>query len=214
MKARSKSVIFLKAAVAACALLFSSAGISIATAQSKLSMTVLGPARPPMGFVQFCRTNPKECVSKATTPRQVKLTPTVFTDLDELNRRINTQVAPITDMELYGVNEYWTLPTTAGDCEDYVLLKRKVLHEAGWPEEALLVTVVRDEKGDGHAVLSVTTDQGDMILDNQNENIRNWKDTPYSYVKRQSQTNPRMWVMLGEDAPSAGVATAGQELRR
>jgi predicted transglutaminase-like cysteine proteinase len=40
------------------------------------------------------------------------------------------------------------------DCEDYVLLKRRMLMQAGWPREALLVTVVRDKKGDGHAVLN------------------------------------------------------------
>ncbi len=45
-----------------------------------------------------------------------------------------------------------------GDCEDYALLKRKMLMQAGWPREALLMTVVRDKKGEGHAVLTVKTD--------------------------------------------------------
>jgi predicted transglutaminase-like cysteine proteinase len=214
MKAHSKSVSLLKSAIVVFGFMAGTAGALPAAAQGSLAMTVLGPARPPMGYVQFCRNTPQECVSKATTPRQVKMSPALMTALDEINRRINTQITPVTDMELYGINEYWTLPTTAGDCEDYVLLKRKVLREAGWPEETLLITVVRDEKGDGHAVLTVTTDQGDLILDNQHEHIRNWRDTPYSYVKRQSQSNPRMWVMLGEDGPSTGVATANQELRR
>ncbi len=34
--------------------------------------------------------------------------------------------------------------------------------QAGWPREALLITVVRDKKGDGHAVLTVKTDKGDF----------------------------------------------------
>ena len=33
-----------------------------------------------------------------------------------------------------------------GDCENYVLLKRRLLIQSGWPREVLLVTVVRDEK--------------------------------------------------------------------
>ena len=41
--------------------------------------------------------------------------------------------------------------------------------QAGWPRQALLITVVRDKKGDGHAVLTVKTDKGEFILDNQNE---------------------------------------------
>ena len=64
------------------------------------------------------------------------------------------------------------LPTDGyGDCEDYVLLKRKMLIDAGWPREALLITVVRDRKGEGHAVLTVKTDKGELVLDNQNENV-------------------------------------------
>ena len=48
-----------------------------------------------------------------------------------------------------------------------MLLKRRMLMQAGWPREALLITVVRDKKGDGHAVLTVKTDKGEFILDNQ-----------------------------------------------
>ena len=62
-----------------------------------------------------------------------------------------------------------------------------MLIESGWPREALLITVVRDKKGDGHAVLTVKTDKGEFILDNQNEDILPWSETGYRFVKRQSQ---------------------------
>ena len=42
-----------------------------------------------------------------------------------------------------------------GDCEDYVLLKRRMLIQSGWPREALLVTVMRNEQDEGPAVLTV-----------------------------------------------------------
>ena len=65
----------------------------------------------------------------------------------------------MTDLEHWGVVERWNYPDDGyGDCEDYVLLKRRMLMQAGWPREALLITVVRDKKGDGHAVLTVKTD--------------------------------------------------------
>ncbi len=197
----------------ATAILLLGTGLTASQADNNRFMTVFSAARPPIGYTQFCRENPNDCESRATRPVHVKMDPTVFTQMDEINRAINAQITPMTDMELYGVNEYWTIPTTAGDCEDYVLLKRKKLMEAGWPEQTLLITVVRDEKGDGHAVLTVTTNQGDMILDNQSDEIKHWKNTPYAYVKRQSQQNPRMWVMVGEDNISVGVATARPELR-
>ena len=95
--------------------------------------------------------------------------------------------------------EQWDYPDDGkGDCEDYVLLKRRMLMQAGWPREALLITVVRDKKGDGHAVLTVKTNKGEFILDNQESEILPWNKTGYRFVKRQSQSDPNVWVALGE----------------
>ncbi len=111
---------------------------------------------------------------------------------------MNRAIEPITDMDHWGVAERWNYPTDGkGDCEDYVLEKRKRLIDAGWPRQALLVTVVRDKKGDGHAVLLVRTDRGDFILDNQEAKVKIWTDTGYRFVKRQSAENPNRWVSLG-----------------
>ena len=55
-------------------------------------------------------------------------------------------------------------PDVAGDCEDLVLQKRRLLVQAGWPISSLLITVARQANGDGHAVLTVLTDRGDVIL--------------------------------------------------
>ena len=116
----------------------------------------------------------------------------------------------MTDIELYGVTDYWTIPTTKGDCEDYVLLKRKLLMELGWPASALLITVVRDERGEGHAILTARTAQGDFILDNKTDEIKVWHRTRYDFVMRQSYLNPRVWMSLDPremdtSLPSAGV---------
>ena len=95
-----------------------------------------------------------------------------------------------------------------GDCEEYVLLKRKMLCDAGWPREALLVTVVRDKQGDGHAVLTVKTDKGEFILDNQNENVLAWTKTGYRFMKRQSQSDPDIWVALDDNHPAVATASS------
>ena len=89
-----------------------------------------------------------------------------------------------------------------------MLLKRRMLIQSGWPREALLVTVVRDSKDDGHAVLTVTTNKGDYVLDNQNEDILLWSETGYRFVKRQSQSNPNAWVSLGDQRPAIATATS------
>jgi predicted transglutaminase-like cysteine proteinase len=115
----------------------------------------------------------------------------------------------MTDLDHYGVVEKWAYPVDGyGDCEDYVLQKRKMLIEAGWPREALLITVVRDKHGDGHAVLTVKTDKGEFILDNQNEEVVLWSETGYRFVKRQSQSDVNVWVSLGEQKPAIAAVSA------
>ena len=135
------------------------------------------------------------------------LTTKAWKDLERINQYVNTHVKPMTDMEHWGVVERWNYPDDGyGDCEDYVLQKRRMLVQAGWPREALLITVVRDKHGDGHAILTVKTDKGEYILDNQNDQILLWSDTGYRFVKRQSQSDPNVWVSLGE--PRSAPATA------
>jgi predicted transglutaminase-like cysteine proteinase len=122
--------------------------------------------------------------------------PERLSELDEVNRTVNRAIRPATDLELYGVSERWTLPVAKGDCEDYALLKRQILLRHGWPASALLMTVVRDEQGEGHAVLTARTAQGDFILDNKAEEVKLWHRTPYEFVMRQSYLNPKVWMAL------------------
>jgi predicted transglutaminase-like cysteine proteinase len=165
--------------------------------------------RSPIGWVEFCADNPGDCRGGASQPRDIVMSQAAWRDLLRVNRWVNETVKPMTDMDHWGVIEKWSLPTDGyGDCEDYVLLKRKVLIDAGWPREALLITVVRDKKGEGHAVLTVKTDKGEFILDNQNENVVAWTETGYRFVKRQSQSDPNVWVSLGDSRPAVGTARA------
>jgi len=166
-------------------------------------------ARPPIGWIEFCTEMPRECVGGATAARDVILTQKTWLDLVRVNQWVNENIKPLTDLEHWGVVEKWSYPDDGyGDCEDYVLLKRRMLMQAGWPRSALLITVVRDKKGDGHAVLTVRTDKGEFILDNQNEEILAWTDTGYRFVKRQSQADPHVWVALGDPRPAVATAAA------
>jgi predicted transglutaminase-like cysteine proteinase len=166
-------------------------------------------ARAPIGWVDFCSENPRECDAKPVDARDVVLTQKVWKDLARVNKWVNDHIRPMTDMEHWGVVERWSYPDDGyGDCEDYVLLKRRMLIQAGWPRQALLITVVRDTKGEGHAVLTVKTDKGEFILDNQEEQIMLWSETSYRFVKRQSQTDPNVWVSLGDSRPAIATATS------
>jgi predicted transglutaminase-like cysteine proteinase len=165
--------------------------------------------KAPIGWVEFCAEHPFECKVTAAAPRDVVLSNKAWTDLTRINKWVNDNVTPMTDLEHWGVVEKWSYPDDGyGDCEDYVLLKRRMLMEAGWPRAALLVTVVREKNGNGHAVLTVKTDKGEFILDNQEERILLWSETSYRYVKRQSQSDPNRWVALGDPRPTTATASS------
>jgi len=207
MSPRSKAI--LSTALAAALIFILGAAAAEAASDRPIYVAVGATARAPIGWVEFCNENPKECAASATQPRDVVLTPKTWRDLVRVNKWANDTIKPVTDMEHWGVVERWSYPEDGkGDCEDYVLLKRKILVQAGWPREALLITVVRDKKGEGHAVLTVKTDRGEFVLDNQEEEVLLWFETGYRFVKRQSQGNPNVWVALGDPRPAISTAAA------
>jgi predicted transglutaminase-like cysteine proteinase len=182
-----------------------------AIAESKQSIHVLVSevTWPPIGWTEFCAREPGECGGGTIVPRDFPLTPEAWNDLVRINKRVNGTVKPLSDLEHWGVLERWSYPDDGyGDCEDYVLLKRRMLIQSGWPRAALLVTVVRDKHGEGHAVLTVNTDKGDFVLDNQNDDILLWSRTGYRFVKRQSQSDPNVWVLLGNRRSAITAATS------
>lgn len=190
----------VKSACAMALALFATCNLSSAQ-ETALFVSVGEATRAPIGWVEFCAEHKSECTAKPSAPRDVVLTPKAWTDLVHVNNWVNDKIKPVTDLEHWGVVERWNYPDDGyGDCEDYVLLKRRMLIKAGWPREALLVTVVRDKKGEGHAVLTVKTNKGEFVLDNQEAEVLPWTKTGYRFVKRQSQHDQNMWVSLGDPA--------------
>ncbi|HTC06056.1 MAG TPA: transglutaminase-like cysteine peptidase [Xanthobacteraceae bacterium] len=209
MRSRTKTILKRSAvAIFVAATLIATEKTSTAE-ERPLFITVGEATRAPIGWVEFCVEYDPECKTKPSAPRDVVLSGQAWKDLVRINRTVNTNVKPMTDMDHWGVVERWNYPDDGyGDCEDYVLQKRKMLMQAGWPREALLITVVRDKNNDGHAVLTVKSDKGEYVLDNQTDDIVLWSDTGYRFVKRQSQSDPNVWVALGEPRPVPLTATA------
>lgn len=126
-----------------------------------------------------------------------------------VNRAVNKQVRQIEDRTQYGVDEHWALPTRrGGDCEDLVLLKKKLLMERGVPSQSLLIATVLDKKLNSHAVLVLRTQKGDLVLDNLTNLIKPWKETGYTFLKLQDPNALSRWqaVIAGgliKDRPTA-----------
>ena len=166
-----------------------------------------GRTTQPVGHYEFCQRLPNECRQMTPAEAPIELTRKLWATMVAVNNTVNISVQPRTDMEMWGKEEVWSYPDNGfGDCEDYVLEKRRELMSAGVPAGDLLVTVVRQPNGDGHAVLTVRTSLGEFILDNLEPKVLAWTDTAYTYLKRQSTRNSGVWLTIN-DGRSDAVAS-------
>lgn len=175
---------------------------------SATSAAVGGKTSIPYGWVDFCGRRPDQCKVSALPAVDIKLTPRTWSTLDRINREVNGYIVPISNLDHWGTTQdHWDYPIDGkGDCKIYALFKRKLLLDAGFPRQALLMTVVYDLHGEGHAILTVKTDRGDFVLDNLVDKIRSWDATGYYFLKRQSQQNPNIWVSINLRGDAAMTA--------
>lgn len=169
--------------------------------QSFAAQDFLSPTEqtnPPIGHYEFCKVNPGECNVIGRDQGPMHLSRNAWSKLISINASVNNNIQPLTDMQIHGVEERWSYPQQVGDCEDYALLKRHQLMKAGFSPADLLITVVLQPDGAGHAVLTVRTDFGDFVLDNLRDDVKLWHETGYRFIKRQSSEHAGAWMRLGE----------------
>lgn len=161
-------------------------------------MDLRGHAFAPPAFYDFCAKQPRLCSTKGSE-KLVSLSGERMAQLRDVNLSVNRRIREQNDIEFVGKEDSWDLPTKVGDCEDFAILKKHELLKLGWPASALLLTVATSA-GEGHVVLTVRTDQGDLVLDNRTNSIKDWRRTPYRYFARQSQSQHGKWDRIGGSA--------------
>lgn len=171
-----------------------------------------GPTSMPIGYYEYCQRYRTQC-ERPSVNGTVELTEDRWQAMLKANWKANSSVAPMTDEEIFGVEERWEYPETVGDCEDYVLLKRQMLADQGFPLGALRITVGLDADGGGHAVLTVVTDLGDFVLDNVEQEIKRWDEAEIQYLKWQSGEDPNVWISLVDPVVAAGMNAGGSTAR-
>jgi predicted transglutaminase-like cysteine proteinase len=136
---------------------------------------------------------------------KVALSPVMWADLNRANDMVNRRIISTPDRANYGVDDRWALPLAeghrAGDCEDYVLEKRRALIRMGVPANVLSIALVRTRWNENHAVLLVETDHGALVLDSLSPRIAHWSQVDYGWIMRQSPTDPAQWVEVKDAAP-------------
>ncbi|GHD13167.1 transglutaminase-like cysteine peptidase [Tianweitania populi] len=148
------------------------------------TMKPLGFAFAPPGFYPFCDEQPRLCSTNGASDAMT-MTPARMAELKAVNTSVNRGFKQRDDKPgLSG--DQWGMPTAdaGGDCEDLAIMKKAELLKRGWPASTLLLTV-GTLNGAGHAVLTVRTSKGDLVLDNMTDAIKPWSRTPYKYFARQ-----------------------------
>lgn len=156
------------------------------------------PAKAPEGARHLCRNYPWACGAEAATPLRQEAD--IASAVREVNLSVNRQVRPARDRDNYGMAENWTLPAgNRGDCEDYALLKKKLLIERGVPADKLLLAVVVNNGLEPHVVLLFRGEDADYLLDNMTDAVLPWRLSGYTVVKMQSAADQTAWsaVLLG-----------------
>jgi len=191
------------------ALAVTAATALLPSAAAAASMATGGRTSQPIGHYEFCRANPDECL-RLDDKGPAKLDAAAWKAIRAINLEVNKAVTPMTDLEMHGKDEVWSYPGAGGDCEDYALEKRRrIAAEAGVSLSNLLMTVVRRANGEGHAVLTLRTTEGDFVLDNLNDDVKDWRKAKgYRFLKRQDSSHSGKWVSIERSDADAPV-TAG-----
>lgn len=129
--------------------------------------------------------------------------------LARVNKQVNFTVSPADDRSATGKDDDWSLPVNGkGDCEDFALMKKKKLIDAGFLSNRLAMTVVLDRRGNNHVVLMARLADGDYVLDNLSHSVKSWEKTGYTFVARQSFENKRVWQVILAGPRASGIAAA------
>jgi predicted transglutaminase-like cysteine proteinase len=161
----------------------------------------------PPGFISFCSRFMDQCVNSANTVPRVHLDLATQTLLKAVTRSVNRAIWPETDERHYGRGEYWDIPTDGyGNCKDYALTKRAKLIEAGLPERALRLAIVVTPRENRHVVLTVSTDHGDVVLDNLNDDVKPWTEIAYQWIERQDNSGGLGWETFPQGVALTEVA--------
>jgi predicted transglutaminase-like cysteine proteinase len=165
---------------------FTAAAIGLVFAGTFLPSAAVAGSRAPLGYQLMCLKSPQEC--KGGGASSVAATEDVLQTLKRVNVQVNRAIRPRNDRGA----DVWTASATSGDCEDYVLAKRRALVKAGISASALRIAYVKTRRGEGHAILVVKTSRGDLVLDNLNGSVRPLSQSGYRIVSI-SGANPMNW---------------------
>lgn len=165
---------------------------------------VAGPA----GWLNWCMADPGRC-APARQAETLASTASLLALLERVQREVNAAIEPRPEPP---GRDLWRADAAAGDCEDYALAKRARLQAAGLPAGAVRLATAALPRGELHAVLTVETDRGTLVLDNLARGVVPIRALDYAWLRVEGTQGSLAWLQL--DGSAAGrsdrsVATDG-----
>lgn len=143
----------------------------------------------PLDYTRFCLRHAADC-ELGVPDAVIEMTPELEAAIEQINRGVNQRIRSVK------ATTDWRIDPESGNCNDYVVTKRHELLALGLPASALLIAVARTPAGEGHLLLLVRTDRGDLVLDNLSPEIRRRGETRYAWIKRQSARDASLWERM------------------
>mgnify|MGYP002846793331 FL=1 len=150
-----------------------------------LTLPVARVESAPAPYADFCAREPGACDLDGAPV--LPWSGSLAARLVSVNRSVNSEIRFVPDQERGGAEEVWSFPDDGeGDCEDFVLEKRRRLMEGGLPGAALTCTIAfHEEQLFAHALLLVETTAGTLALDNLDDAVLCWQAVPYFFTRRE-----------------------------
>ena len=161
--------------------------------------SVVGPA----GWLNWCMADMARC-APAGSADPVPATRELLHLLDRVQAQVNDAIRP--EAEPQG-RDLWQTGAGRGDCEDYALAKQQRLRDLGLPAGATRLATARLRSGELHAVLTVETDRGTLVLDNLQRGVVPMNSLAYDWQRAQGADGTLQWREL-RTAPAAAAAYA------
>jgi predicted transglutaminase-like cysteine proteinase len=202
--ARRRAAAAALAAMLAVLALGSGATRAEAEAWDRIDALATGTQAPaPAGWLNRCMVDLPACAAVADAAT-VPADRASLELLEHVQRSVNAAIAP--EREPAG-RDLWVEAPARGDCEDYALTKQALLRRAGLPRNAVRLATARLPGGEDHAVLTVETTRGTLVLDNLMAGVVPMGRLPYRWLAVEAPSLGLRWQEL-EGGASPGLAAA------
>lgn len=166
--------------------------------------TVAGPA----GWLNWCMGAAERCLP-AQRPEVAPATPALLAAVERVQRQVNAAISPRAEP---AGRDLWQHDADHGDCEDFALAKQHKLRAAGLPHGAVRLATARLASGELHAVVTVETDRGTLVLDNLHDRVMPVASLDYSWLRLQGTDGSLRWRELA-GAPAGALGPRAIEAR-